>query len=114
MADGFCIKCGTVIESFDGLASCPTCKTTSIPCSYDEQVTINLNLHELRILCMWSERWVNVMRDEQIQAESAVVLRAIVSRLKTQIPEDANLLLCDDAKAVKDQGLELDFSFLDI
>lgn len=114
MADGFCIKCGTVIESFDGLASCPTCKTTSVPCSYDEQVKVELNLQELRILCMWSERWVNVMRDEQTQAESAAILRALVSRLKKQIPQGANLLICDEVSAVKEHGLEVDSSFLDI
>ncbi len=54
---GFCTDCDFKVESFDGPSKCPNCSSTGILCSYDNQVTISINWQELRILCIWAERW---------------------------------------------------------
>ena len=101
MAEGFCTKCGFVIESFKGLTGCPSCGTTkSIPCDNKNQVNVNINIHELRILCIWAERWVGTFK-EYDQAQSGEVLRSIVKRLLKQLPKGTSLLLCDEVKELK-------------
>jgi hypothetical protein len=114
MAEGFCVKCGTEVETFDGLECCPRCKTHSIPCSYSDQVKIDINIHELRTLCIWAERWVNVMQNEQTQADCAETLRSIVNRLQKQVPSEVALLLCDEMKAARAEGLKIESNAIDI
>lgn len=59
IAGGFCTDCGLAVDSFEGLNRCPNCGSTSIPCSYDNQVTISVNWQELRILVMWAEKFAH-------------------------------------------------------
>jgi hypothetical protein len=54
---GFCTCCNYQVESFDDLTKCPQCGTTGVPCSYEDQRIISINLHELRLLCIWAENW---------------------------------------------------------
>jgi len=114
MAEGFCIKCGVEVESFEGLSCCPACKTVYSPCCFRDQMNVNINIQELRVLCMWAERWVNVMKNEQTQATSAEVLRSIATRLSKQLPKETCLLLSDELKAIKDKGLDVESSFIDL
>lgn len=113
MSEGFCTVCNAVIESFNGLKCCPSCNTKSVPCSNKDQVTVSINIHELRILCMWSEQWVMKMRDEQEQASSAKTIRAIVHRLSKQIPKNSCLLLSDEIEELK-KDHDIDTNFVTI
>ena len=99
--EGFCTQCGASIESFENLKACPKCNTKSIPCSYKNQVKVDINIHELRILCMWAERWVSAAKNEQEQASMAASIRGIVTRLTPQVPEGTKLLLSDEFQALK-------------
>jgi hypothetical protein len=112
--EAFCTSCGTSVPKLDGLERCPSCGDKGYPCLWSEQTTVSVNIHELHVLCVWAERWVNIMRDEHMQASCAKSLRAIVSRLLGQLPKETILLLCDDIKAIKDKGLDVESNFVDI
>lgn len=112
--EAFCTSCGTSVPKLDGLDRCPSCGDKGYPCSWSEQAMVSVNVHELHVLSVWAERWVNAMRDEQVQASCAKRLRGIVSRLLEQLPKGTILLLSDDLKAIKDQGLEVKSDFIDI
>lgn len=76
---GFCIDCGTHVDSFVGLTKCPTCGSTAIPCSDARQVTVNINWQELRVLIMWAEFW---QRHKQLGR----TVYSIAKRLSAQHP----------------------------
>jgi hypothetical protein len=76
---GFCVDCGHRVESFDGLKACPACNSPSVPCADERQVNININWHELRILCIWAE---NYQRARQL----GKTVYAIARRLTAQHP----------------------------
>jgi len=78
---GFCTSCGFKVESFEGLAKCPQCDSRGTPCLDKEQVNISINWHELRILCMWAERWGNK------ECGGAGLIYNIAQRIQRQHPE---------------------------
>ena len=80
---GFCIECGYIVNSFDGLSSCPMCNSTSIPCSWKDQVNISINWHELRIIIMWAENWWNKTKKE----EQMNPVFGVAERIRKQYPE---------------------------
>lgn len=114
MVEGFCTECGAEIESFEGLDKCPKCGTRGIPCANKNQAKVDINIHELRILCMWAEGYVQQMKDEFEQARSAKVVRAIASRLLKQLPEGTILLLSDEIEEIRKKGFDVETSFLGI
>jgi hypothetical protein len=83
---GFCTDCGTTVASFEGLTACPACGSTGIPCATDRQVTVDVNWHELHILCVWAENW-------QRQQTLGRTVYAIAKRLEAQHPEHGPLTL---------------------
>lgn len=85
---GFCTRCGTEFESFEGLSRCPACNTDGVPCAWSDQVTISVNWHELRCLVMWAERWTG-RSDEMKQAH--YVVYQIARRIAAQHPGRAPL-----------------------
>lgn len=97
---GFCTLCSAKIETFDGLSACPKCGTTGKPCGYDDQVSISINYHELRVLCMWSENWA----DRHATKENATLedkgmadtVKAIAERIRKQLPEGKRCITMRD------------------
>jgi hypothetical protein len=81
---GFCVECGGHVDSFDGLKCCPLCGSTSLPCADEEQVSVSINWHELRVLCMWAENW-------QRENDLGRTVFAIAKRLAAQHPDRASL-----------------------
>lgn len=80
---GFCTSCGFEVESFEGLDKCPSCDTDGIPCKWSNQIDININWHELRILVMWAEfHW-----NKSIKDGNANPIYSIVERIRKQHPE---------------------------
>lgn len=114
MAEGFCTQCGKDIESFEGLSDCPHCHTSSVPCSYDRQVKVDINIHELRVLFMWAERYVMDTRDEQQQAQMAHTLRSIEGRVSKQIPKNTKLFLSDELGQLRSDGFDVETNMTEI
>jgi predicted nucleic acid-binding Zn-ribbon protein len=52
-----CTRCNKSFTKEDlvGASGCPACGTRNLPMSPDQDVTININVHELRILGIWAE-----------------------------------------------------------
>lgn len=88
---GFCTLCSFKITSFDRLTACPRCGTTGKPCGAEDQFTISINYHELRVLCMWSENWADRHGTKETATEEDKrmpdVVKAIAARLRPQLPE---------------------------
>lgn len=95
MSEGFCLDCGTEIESFEGLSACPFCGTTGSPASHKEQVNVSINWFELRILCIWAERWAN---EKNIDVHTVY---GIAHRLEKQFPNMTKLTLAGEISDLK-------------
>lgn len=102
--EGFCSHCHIDIPSFAGLTACPNCGTRGIPCAYDEEMTITINLHELRILTYWAERWSMRLRE---LGEPNALIYAIALRLKRNNPALAGLelTLADELDSLRQAGI---------
>ena len=96
---GFCTTCSHNIRSFDGLTACPNCGATGVPCATKDQVTITINTHELKLLCLWSENWGN-------QIEKVDVVFGIAARLKRQLPSGFCLTMADHFAKLKQIGVD--------
>lgn len=62
MTDPKQVRCTDCAVTFDyaklvGTTCCPNCGSTSVPCDPAKDVTVKLNWHELRILCIWAENY---------------------------------------------------------
>ena len=103
--EGFCNACGFKVKSFEGLEKCPQCGTTGIPCSYDNQVNISINIQELRVLAVWAEQWASNAKDEKEQHQMAIVLRSIQKRINDQLqPLGKKIpMLSDEIQGLKDK-----------
>lgn len=102
MAEGFCTLCGKDIDDFDNLEECPHCHTQSIPCSYDRQETININVHELRVLCIWAENYANTNPGVDVN-----VVYAIAARLRKQLPGPVVCLtMADEFLQLREAGYD--------
>jgi len=88
--EGFCTLCRFKIKSFNNLEKCPNCDTTSVPCSYSNQVDININWQELRLLCIWAERWGH----EKVKAASLIY--SIIQRIQEQHQNKLPLSLAEE------------------
>jgi hypothetical protein len=111
---GFCTHCGVDIESWEGLTCCPTCGTTGVPCAYADQHDVSVNLHELRVLCLWAENWALhcTRRPNLDEASKAIhmdeVVYAIAGRLLKQLPAGSALTMAGEFKELKDSGYKFE------
>lgn len=96
MAVGFCTCCNYQVSSFDNLTECHQCGTTGIPCAYEDQRTISINLHELRLLCIWAENW------QFLLSEKTDVVYAIATRIRKQIKDCPPLTMADEFQKIKE------------
>lgn len=101
---GFCTQCGHRVTSFEGLSGCPDCGTTSMPCNDANQVTVQVNWHELRVLVIWAENYARFIEDQTPGCEQTVV--SIARRLENQHPDralDCPLTLAGELRQIADQ-----------
>ena len=96
---GFCTRCGTEVESFEGLSACPACGTRGVPCAWADQVDVSVNWHELRCLVMWAERWTGSSDDPGMKQAHYVVYQ-IARRIAAQYPGRAPLTFAGEMGAV--------------
>ena len=111
--EGFCTLCGEKIKSFDGLEKCPHCGTEGVPCAYENQVNVSINLHELRLLCIWAENWGNKIGVDRLSLSSGRletdVVYAIARRIRRQLGDkDAALTMADEFRELKDFGYKFE------
>lgn len=86
-----CTLCAAVFtdEQIKGATSCPNCSYRGIPMAIADDVTVDINWHELRILIMWAERWAQRNEDTDPTMEAAV--QSIASRIAAQHPDRRSL-----------------------
>lgn len=82
---------------------CPSCGTESLPCDPADDVTVNVNWHELRLLCMWAENHSLSLAKSSPEkcSQSPDVVYAICARLKAQHAERTALTLLDEFRGVR-------------
>jgi hypothetical protein len=65
-----------------------------------DDVTINVNWHELRILAIWAENWAERFKEKDGGGMQRIV-NIIAGRLHAQYPEKAALTLTGELGAVR-------------
>lgn len=113
-----CVLCSFEISKRkaekDKIKECPNCNTRNPPLDSELDIRLKINWHELRLLCMWAERYaVNLNKAERTTEYSAMVYW-IAERLMVQFPELHNqspLTLADEISKIKEQGFRIETSF---
>jgi hypothetical protein len=100
-----CVACSNVIEyegESTGLNACPKCGDKGIPFDPGDNVSVSINAHELRILTMWAERFVQTIKDEHVQGTMGKALKGIGKRLREQAPlKNVTLFLAEELEALR-------------
>ena len=78
-------------EELVNAKDCPVCGTTSLPMSINEDVTIKINWHELRILGLWAEGWAMKIEEEHPGSKQAI--QVITDHIEKQFPLKTPLTL---------------------
>src|ERR1700722_7313992 len=97
----WCTVCGARFtqEEISGWG-CPKCKYQGVPCATSDDVRVELNWHELRILVIWAENYAQrcatnpAPGDENLSMPSVVT--AIARRLQRQHPTLTALTLSEE------------------
>jgi len=95
-----CVDCGSEFtdEEIRDIQSCPTCSSDAIPCAIKNDVTIRINLHELRILTIWASNWAAKLKTPS----PSRTMVSILSRLRKQLPEGTCLTIMDELNTLQD------------
>lgn len=106
-----CVQCsGEFTEKdIEGAKCCPKCGTRSIPMSPDNDITLNINWHELRILTIWAEQWAR--RSDKNAEENPeqnpnhenmmMTVMTIAQRLQAQYPDKTPLTLFSEIRELR-------------
>ena len=84
-----CLQCdGEFTEQqVKGKVCCPNCKSTSIPINPENDVTIKINTHELRILGIWAENYASSVDSKSDGSEKIVpTVQKIAQKIESQLP----------------------------
>lgn len=105
-----CTQCRTEFtkEEMEGANCCPACKTTSVPMSIDEDVTIKINIHELRILGIWAENHAvavdNKNLDNPAHKSLKETVNLIAELIERQLTGSHPLTLSRELKSIQGSG----------
>lgn len=102
-AAAWCVVCGGryTSEEIEGQTACPGCKSTSVPCDPAEDVTVEINWHELRILGIWAEHHAK-------KHDGLNIIQAITRRLEAQYPDLPPLTLSGEVAELRKEFGEVD------
>ena len=105
MTDAYlrCTHCAlelTKAES-EGLNRCPRCKTEGLPMLVADDVTINVNWHELRILGIWAENYAACDRREDGHESMQRTVNIICGRIHAQFPDKSPLTMTGELGELK-------------
>ena len=67
---------------------------------------VSINIHELRVLCIWAENWGANLEDEK--SEGSDLIYAIAARLRRQIEGSPALTMGDEFTAMKARGINFE------
>jgi hypothetical protein len=85
-----CIHCRSefTADQLRGAKSCPTCGDTAQPLSLQDDVTITINWHELRLLCSWAEKWSEhlIASGQHSTSNDYMTIYSIIEALQDQYP----------------------------
>lgn len=94
-------------DEIKGKTSCPGCNTRSIACDTANDVTIKINWHELRILCMWAENWAR-QTEKSGNPNGPVLVSSIAGAIKQQHPERTPLTLAGEIRNIQKEHPDLE------
>lgn len=104
----WCTNCGVRLaqEEVTGWG-CPKCGCEGVPCDPTKDIRVEVNWHELHVLCCWADFWAGHVAAREGADESAAgmgkTVRAIAGRLERQWPEFNKLTLFAEVAALPDQ-----------
>ena len=73
------------------VGKCTACNSPGVPCWTENDVTIEINWHELHLLCVWAENWQTQCNDIKERT-----VTAIAHRIQLQHPEKYKLTLSEE------------------
>lgn len=94
-----CVLCNNSFsqEQLAGATACPVCGTKGVPMLPTQDVNIKINIHELRILCIWAENYARDVDQKNHETPGHEPLKdtvlAISGRLYEQLPIHAKRVL---------------------
>lgn len=92
----WCVACGARFtqEEIAGWG-CPKCGSKGVPCGTDQDVIVEVNWHELRILTIWAENYARSIKDgpDASGKRAPTTVAAIARRLQSQWPDFPPLTL---------------------
>lgn len=100
-----CVNCGawfTEAEVEDAIC-CPACGNRGVPMAKTENVTVEINWHELRILCIWAENWARKIEEDgsgRDGHDSVKAIYGIADRLQQQHPSKTPLTLSGELRQI--------------
>jgi hypothetical protein len=104
----WCTDCGarfTDDETKD-CWGCPKCGNQGVPCGVDQDVCVEINWHELRILCIWAENYAQACKAKDrtgLDGEKMpLTVLAIARRLQRQYPDYTPLTLSEEIAGLPD------------
>jgi len=107
----WCVDCGARFteEEVAEATCCPRCRSNGVPCSAAQDLRVEVNWHELRILAIWAENWARRIEHEPANIRAPGTVQAIARRLEGQHPSLTRLTLsgelADLPKALADAGI---------
>ena len=96
----WCMHCGVHLTQAKldehGLPSCPKCGYDGYPCVPADDVSVDINWHELRILTIWAMNYANDTEKPQLRQTVAAICR----RLQGQYPDNTPLTMAGEFKQI--------------
>jgi len=101
-----CVQCNAEFTQAQivGANGCPACGDEGLPCSPEQDVTVKINWHELRIICIWAENYANsITGQKDVKGDPVKSVWAIASRLQDQYPSYAPLTLSGEIGQLREK-----------
>jgi hypothetical protein len=100
----WCTDCGGCFtdDEVKGGLGCPECDSQGIPCGVDQDVRVEVNWHELRILGIWAENYARACAAKSPNPHDTsgggmpCMVAAITRRLQRQFPDFPPLTLSQE------------------
>jgi len=72
----WCTRCGARFTSYEvaGATCCPQCGCSGVPCSTKQDMVIEVNWHELRVLGIWASNFAQKLGAEGCRGAAGKVL----------------------------------------
>lgn len=84
----WCVDCGArfPLAQVAKANACPKCHSPGVPCAASQDVYVEVNWHELRIMAIWAENFIGeYVSDPKTEKSMRNCLGAIASRLQRQV-----------------------------